>query len=272
MILIAGNAVDVHMLSTQYPPRGIERSILETLHSSSHEYRYDSTEQLDFELKLRKSVIQAAVDLNRSHLSFRTFRDSECNPDFWDRTDEGGFRLKSSVTPYAGIQDIYRNSRKYATECATAIVIVYYKAVLDLYPQELFNRVFPRIYLMNWQRLDRDLGVRSVDTPPDYLPGDCRYFRNPDVDPETPQWQGENTIDLGSDMYYGHGIGIAPARVIIAALNRKRIPGSTESAYLMEVATRPDFRHLAFLYHDYQETAGTRVAWLYGGYGNKSVV
>ena len=60
----------------------------------------------------------------------------------------------------------------------------------------------------------------------DYLPGDCRYFNNPDVDPLTPEWQGENAIDLSGGMYYGHGIGIKTADKIIEILNHNRIQDS----------------------------------------------
>jgi protein-glutamine gamma-glutamyltransferase len=265
MLEIAGHMADIQTMAVKYPPRGVEMRILDTLHTSSRTYEYDSTEQLDFELKLRKSIIQASVDLNRSRLAFKTFRDSECNPDFWMRTSEGGFRLMGNVTPYDAIRDIYEHSREYGTECSTAMVIVIYKALLGVYPKELFNRIFPRTYLMNWQHLDRDLGVESYEESPDYLPGDCRYFKNPDVDPETPEWQGENAIDLGNGAYYGHGIGIASARQILSVLNKYRIEGSDVQAYLMDSVTRPDFRHLACIYQDYQQTAGTRQAWLYGG-------
>ena len=88
----------------------------------------------------------------------------------------------------------------------------------------------------------------------DYLPGDCRYFNNPDVDPLTPEWQGQNAIDLSGGMYYGHGIGIKTADKIIEILNHNRIQDSTTSAYLMDMATRPGFMHLSFIYNKFQQT------------------
>ena len=60
---------------------------------------------------------------------------------------------------------------------------------------------------MNWKYLDKDLGVRSSNNKRS-LPGDCLYIANPDVDPATPEWQGENVIQLINGRYYGHGIGI----------------------------------------------------------------
>ena len=74
--------------------------------------------------------------------------------------------------------------------------------------------------------------------------GDRRYFDNPDVDPVTPEWQGENVIVLDNSLYYGHGIGIEDANDIIKSLNSNREHGSTQSAFLMDSASRPNFKKL----------------------------
>ncbi|MFV2050776.1 protein-glutamine gamma-glutamyltransferase, partial [Metabacillus sp. YM-086] len=78
----------------------------------------------------------------------------------------------------------------------------------------------------------------------DYLPGDCLYFDNPQFNPKTPQWRGENVIDLGNDLYFGHGIGIKTADGIIESLNKRRKAYATESAYLLSQVTRLDNRYL----------------------------
>jgi len=248
MIMISGSLVSLDDIIKQYQLDTVETKIMNILFSSNTVYSYDSTEQLRFEASLRKSIIGASLKLYRSYFSFRTFRDSVCNPDYWIRTNEGGFLLKRGINPSDGINDIYTNSSKYGTECATAIDIVFYKGLLDILPQELFNRLFAGIYLMDWQHLDSDLGIEYYRNPADHLPGDCRYFKNPDVSPETPEWQGENTIDLGNGTYYGHGMGIKTADEIIGTLNRYRVEGSVTSAYLMNSATRPNFRSLADKY------------------------
>lgn len=245
MIKIAGKTVEPGTITDQIPGNGIEDKIVEMMARSSEEYRYDSIEQLRFELEFRKSIINAAKELARSNFSFTVFRKSRSNPEFWHRTEEGGFMLQPDVTPYDAINDIYENSSMYGNECATAMVIVYYKALADILPKELFNQLFPEIYLMNWQHLDRDLGITTINNPADSLPGDAKYFKNPDVDPLFPEWQGENVFDLGNGQYYGHGIGITNADTIIRALNSKRVEGSDRSAYLMDKAERPDFKHLA---------------------------
>lgn len=249
MIKIIGSFMDSNTIINKYMQNSIERKIVSILSSSSEVYKYDSQNQLNFELNLRKSIINASKDLDRSYFSFKVFRKSKCNLDFWDRTNEGGFVLKNGIKPSEAIKDIYIHSSKYGTECSTAILIVYYKALVDIFPEDLFNKLFSQIYLMNWQHIDSNLGIVDYMNVADYLPGDCRYFKNPDVDPLSPEWQGENVFDLGDGIYYGHGIGIANAEKIIEALNKKRISGSKVSAYLMNSAKRLNFKNLSYKYY-----------------------
>ena len=250
MIRINGKPIDSNYLG-QYASNSVEGRTLNILMSSDEVYNYDSLKQLTFELTLRKSIVNAAKDLNRSRLDFAIFRKSRCNPQFWIRTGEGGFELRQGVRPSDAIRDIYIHSSKYATECATAMVIVYYKALVDVLPEELFNRMFSQIYLMNWQHLDYNMGLVDYMRVPDYLPGDCRYFKNPDVDPMKPEWQGENVFLLDNGLYYGHGIGITTGDRIIEELNKKRFKGSTVSAYLLPTAKRLNFKYLSNKYYSF---------------------
>ena len=261
MILISGNPPDVSALAAAYPQNSVERIVLEKMSGSGAKYRFDSQEQLKFELTLRREIVKAAIDLYHSDLGFAVFHKSRCNPEFWDRTENGGFRLKQGAKPSESIDDIFKNGGKYATECATAMVIVYYRALLRIFGEESFDRLFPDIFLMNWRVADPLL--RAVGTPKkadDILLGDRGYFANPDVDPETPQWQGENVIVLPDSLYYGHGIGILPAERIIAALNGNRKERATQSAYFLDSAGRPDFKKLAAVYQRESSRTGT-LAW-----------
>lgn len=244
MIYINETLVDLNTISNEYQPDSVEQLTLNKLSDSNYSYQYSTQSQLKFELELRRNIVDAAIALYKSGLTFKTFRNSMCNPYYWKRTNEGGFLNKPDISQYDAISDIYNNGYKYGTECATAIPIVYYGALTKTYSNELFNKVFENIYLMDWQNLNPNLGVRSYNNVPDQLPGDCLYFKNPDVDPLTPQWQGENVIDFGDGLYYGHGIGIRTAEVIIITLNKYRIDGSQTSAYLLNSATRPDFEKL----------------------------
>ncbi len=247
MIVISGSPLPMSEMIGAYAENSVERQLLEQMSKSAETYRYDTLEQLKFELALRREIVGAAKKLNGSGMGFAVFHKSECNPDYWDRTSSGGFRLKSGVKPSDAIRDIFTNGRKYATECATAMVIVYYGALLAVLPEEKFNTLFGSIYLMNWRELDPLL--REVGTPrtvKDILLGDRCYFRNPEVSPEVPELQGENVIVLPNGLYYGHGMGITNAERIIKVLNANRIEDATQSAYFMEnSAARPNFKRLA---------------------------
>lgn len=244
MIRVGDQIIQEDFIQNRYSNDSIKRLTLNRLFSSDITYSYKSIEALNFELNARSAIVRAAERLNDSHFSFRVFKDSKCNPEFWERTQIGGFLIKPNVSPYRGIKDILDNSRLYGTECSTAIVIVFYLGLSEILSEELFNELFANLYLMDWKYLDKDLGIRSSDNIKDPLPGDCLYIANPDVDPETPQWQGENIIQLINGKYYGHGIGIRTVEGIIRILNQQRKPGATRSAYLTDTVVRPDYKYL----------------------------
>jgi len=244
MIQFETGGADLQAILEQYQHESPEYEFIRKLTESSFIYRFSSAEELSFETKMRKHIIEASLALYRNRLAFRIFQESKCNEKYWIRRQDGGFVLRPDTAASEAVNDIFRNTRLYGTECATAIMIIYFKAVLDSYGPVLFDRTFKRITLMNWQETDDLLNVATYRSPPDYFPGDCLYVRNPDVDPLTPEWQGENIIDLGKGRYYGHGIGIGDLDYFIRVLNRNRIEGSDVSAYLVDSVTRPDFRAL----------------------------
>lgn len=250
MILLYNKPLDIDEMMSEYPEGSIERLVLWQMYEGKGKYRYESLDQLRFELLLRREIVQASRDLNKSKFAFAVFHKSRANDKYWDRTENGGFKLKEGVQPSDAIRDIFVSGRQYATECATAMVIVYYKALLEVFGESLFNTLFPEIYLMDWYLRDpllKEVGIpRQVS---DILIGDRGYFANPDVSPKTPELQGENVIVLPKDLFYGHGIGITTADNIINALNANRKRDATRSAYFMEEVSRPDFKRLAEVYN-----------------------
>ena len=232
-------------LISSVPTDNIERIIIQKMHESPIDYAYSSIYELAFELKLRKNIIMSARAMNQSQADFEIFANARCNPRYWNLTKVGGFQLRSDVLPSDAIQDINKNGSLYAFECATAKVIIYYQAVLNSLGEDLFNQFFKNLYLYSWH-FDSDLGIKSFPAQ-HFLPGDVVYFNNPDVNPETSWWRGENTVVLEDDSYFGHGMGIMTRDKIIQALNKRRIPNSKQSAYLMDQVTRPNFTHLASL-------------------------
>ena len=206
----------------------IEKIIIKQMYESSVYYSYSFLDEISFELKLRKNIIVSARAMDKSSVEFEIFANARCNPKYWNLTNVGGFQLKPDVRPSDAIQDIYNNGSLYAFECATAKVIIFYHAVLNSIGEELFNQYFQNLYLYSWHF-------------------DTVYFNNPDVNPETSWWRGENAVVLEDDTYFGHGLGIMTKEKVIQALNKMRKPNSNQSAYLMDRVTRPNFNHLARL-------------------------
>ncbi|OKL36890.1 protein-glutamine gamma-glutamyltransferase [Domibacillus mangrovi] len=231
--------------SNMWPSGSIESMIIQQMNEDTIVYSYQSIDELSFELMLRKNIILSARAMNQSNMRFEVFAKSYCNPRYWHLTSSGGFLLRHDVKPSDAIYDIYMNSSQYGFECATAKVIIYYHALLNLISESLFNQLFQNIYLYGWH-VDPDLGLTSNYTG-HFLPGDVVYFKNPDFDPQTPQWRGENAVVLGDGTYFGHGTGIKTAEQMIHALNRRRKPETNQSAYLTNLITRPSFKHLAEL-------------------------
>ena len=249
MFYILNTAFDISKIIDQYPEDSIERQLLNKMSASTEKYQYDNLNQIKFELNLRREIINTAVLLNNSDFSFADFRESRCNPRYWVRTDNGGFLLRNNVTSGEAINDMFTNGSKYATECATAIVIIYYKALLNIFGEESFNKVFTNIYLMSWDVQEPLLkDVSNIKVVQDILLGDRGYFNNPDFDPATPEWRGENVIVLPNSFYFGHGIGITSADEILRDLNSRRRENATRSAYLLKLVGRPNFRKLSDTY------------------------
>ncbi len=260
MIQVAGRRFDIAPMKSEYGENSVQYQVLQKMNQSSAVYSFSSIGELRFMLTMRKDTVEAARLQNKSGLRFAIFHDAFCNEQYWQRTSNGGFQLKRGAVPSEAILDIFKNGRLYGTECATAMVIIIYKAVLEAYGTDLFNRTFRNIYLMDWtirQPLLQEIGTPKPAA--DILLGDRVYFANPQVSPDTSWWRGENVIVLPEGLYYGHGIGIQNAENIIKSLNRNRIPDATQSAYLMDKAARPNYKKLFDVWQNNQRASGPLV-------------
>lgn len=242
MIVVQQVPMTIEQLRGMFPQEQFQE-MLELMVKYREVYAYDNMPQLHFELMMRLNTMRAARDLLKSKVQFASFANSYCNEEYWNLNRKGAFLLKKGRKPSDAIRDIFQNGIKYAFECATAIVIIFYKAALDSIGDKAFNYLFQGIVLYDWHS-DEDLGIFSRKGN-DFIPGDCLYFNNPDFDPKKPQWRGENAIYLGKGMFYGHGIGIRTADGIIQALNKFRKEGAQQTAYLKQQVTRPDYRYLS---------------------------
>lgn len=149
------------------------------------------------------------------------------------------------LPPHDGIRDIFTNGHLYAFECATAVVIILYKAILESMDPKQFDSLFSDLLLYDWH-LNSNLRLKKrLDPAGEAVEGDILYYHNPDYDPSTPWWRGENVIKLDQNLYYGHGIGIKSAEAIITELNSTRKSGSTQTAFLDDRFDQLDFAFLS---------------------------
>ncbi|MGI8384190.1 protein-glutamine gamma-glutamyltransferase [Robertmurraya sp. P23] len=219
-----------------------EKTIIQQMQNAPVFFSYYSENELLFELKVRKNIIQSAKEMNNSQAVFTTFVYARCNPMYWQLTRAGGFLLRPDVRPADAIRDIYRNSSLYAFECATAIPIIYYLAILNSIGSNLFNSLFRNLYLYSWHT-DTDLGINTFYSNL-FLPGDVLYVNNPDFDRKTPHFRGVNAVLLNDGRLFGHGFNIRTSKEMIQILNEKRKTGSHQSAYITKLVTRPSFKYL----------------------------
>lgn len=237
MIMIMGAVID------DPPPISLtefEVYIYQELQESKEIHQYFSRKHLEFDLRLRKNIIEAANLLDNSPVEFKVFQDSRFHSLFWTKTRRG-YKLKPFVLPSQVIEDIFDNGHEYGFECSTAIVVVYYYAVLKTINVNAFNQLFQNLLIWDWS-YDEDLRIITrVGT--DFIPGDVLYFHNPDYFYSV--WIGENTVYLGNGLYFGHGIGTGTKEEIIQALNSLRKPNAKKAAYVLPQHSRLDSHYLS---------------------------
>lgn len=204
-------------------------------------------------VRVAAAMVEAAYEMDAAGHPFELARTHAFSETFWqiEKEGHGVFALKEGVRPSDAMNDIFENPYDYGFECATALVIVYYRAVQRALGDEDFDRVFTKMRIGPWsydRKLRRALFQRTplsrYKAAPDHfdntLPGDYAYIRNWDVSPESKKmgWQGENLIVLPNGLVYGHPFGISTVDTVIDYLNMHRNPGSTESASFQQVEQR----------------------------------
>ncbi|MEF7561663.1 protein-glutamine gamma-glutamyltransferase [Bacillus infantis] len=220
----------------------VEKTILQQMQSAPVLYSYNSEYELLFELTVRRNIIQSAKEMDKSQAVFTSFEYARCNPRYWQLTRAGGFLLRPDVRPADAIIDIFREGSFYAFECATAIPIIYYHAILNSIGSKGFNSLFQNLYLYSWHT-DTDLGIITFYSD-QFIPGDVLYVNNPDFDRKTPHFRGVNAVLLEDGRLFGHGFNIRTSEEMIRLLNETRKPDSQQSAYITKLVTRPSFKYL----------------------------
>ncbi len=214
----------------------VERVIIQQMLNSPELFSYPSLNELRLEINIRKNIMESAKEMNVSQAAFTVFENARCNPTYWNLTSAGGFLLRQGVRPSDAILDIYRNGPLYGFECATAIIIIYYHAILKSIGRSRFDFIFQDIYLYSWHT-NPGLEYHYFNSA-HFLPGDVVYFNNLEYHPYAPWYRGLNAVVLDDGTFFGHGFGIMTAEQIIEFLNTQRHPESTQSAYLENLITR----------------------------------
>ncbi len=215
-------------------------------------------------LRDRVLIGSAMVDASHAMADARhEFGDLRANPKYFrtEGTTLGTMFLKRGAKPSEAIRDIFQNPQEYQFECATALVVLRYKAMLDLNGERDFDRVCKDLKIGPWVQENDAAAVwkirgegRSgkVASSPDVVkkdlkPGDYTYFKNWSVSLAgyNAGWQGENVISLGKGKYYGHPFGITTGEETVAYLNEhRRTTGTVKSASLLDLRASVDPRIL----------------------------
>ncbi|MEC0226485.1 protein-glutamine gamma-glutamyltransferase [Paenibacillus alba] len=223
-----------------------ELTIFQKKNNSAVEYHYDSVDTLLFELNMRTHIMESAKALSTSGVYFADLKKSMANPAYWHITDQGRFKLNAGASPQKAIRDIFTNGSAYAFECSMAVIVILYKAILDSIDPRQFDRMNSNLLIFDWQSNSKLHLIDRIGNE-EAITGDIIYFENPEVHPMLPWWKGENVVMIEEGLYYGHGhgLGITSAEVVITILNKYRLDGSTQSAFMTDRYVHPDFTFFA---------------------------
>jgi len=228
------------------------KAVLDILIASKQSYQR-SSDSLDFELKVRTNFVRAANELSESQLAFPSHADEGplikgLKLKHWE-TKGTGISLKKGSRPSQGIREIFEAARTEGVEaeCNTALHLVWYKGILDsAVSEDQFDRLFD---YRGTGQYEFDISGYDSSSPgallprmpaADYLPGDYRFFENPQFNPKTPAWRGENVIQMPRG-FYGHPGGTKSKEEWISFLNKHRGEDAKLKAFLSDDAQRFDW-------------------------------
>lgn len=199
------------------------------------------------DLAFRKCVVDAAYALADSGASFSGSADGDkVNTALWTMGYGGKMGVRKFLAdgslgkPSAALKDIFDNGRAYGFECATAMMVIYHKAILEHVGAEAFDALFTEPRMMSffrWSIEDDDFAdVKTLLHKPTPLrPGSHYYYENVDASPENSAFRGENVIYLGEGKFYAHGVVGASGQYIVTeqelvrSLSSLRRAGATKA-------------------------------------------
>lgn len=210
------------------------------------------TQKLGIPLKedivFRERVVKAAHALAAGGAQFSASHDADkVNSALWTMGYGGKIQVRKFLPndqigkPSVALRDIFENGKAYGFECATAMMVIYYKAILDHIGDEKFDELFSKPRMLSffrWSIEDDDYTKVKNLVEDDKIikqapkPGAHYYFVNPDASEANSAFGGENVLYLGDGLYYAHGIVgdsgsyIVTEDEILATLSALRKPGS----------------------------------------------
>ena len=210
------------------------------------------------DLAFRQAVVQAGKDLAKSGVAFAARSgEDRVNKELWTLGYGGKMQVRKWLhgggigKPSEALRDIFSNGKAYSFECATAMMVIYHKAILDHIGDEAFDRLFsePRnLKFFRWQVEDSDFTEvkRLAHRPSKLMPGSHYYYKNPDASEENSAFGGENVIYLGDGTFYAHGIRGASGtfevteKEILDCLRRLRRAEATTEPYRIDMEMHLD--------------------------------
>ncbi|MDP2339955.1 MAG: hypothetical protein Q8O67_03270 [Deltaproteobacteria bacterium] len=197
------------------------------------------------DIAFRAHVVKAAKDLAASGASFSGAAGSDkVNKDFWTMGFGGRMQVRkwmpdgSIGKPSTALRDLFQQGNKYGFECATAMMVIYHKAILDHVGDAAFDKMFSEpknLAFFRWEIEDQDyVDVKKlVHKPMPLSPGSHYYYENPAASTENSAFGGENVMYLGDGQFYAHGIigasgsYLVTEKEIVATLSSLREAGAT---------------------------------------------
>jgi protein-glutamine gamma-glutamyltransferase len=210
------------------------------------------------DLVFRQNVVEAAYALAESGAAFSAGQATDkVNKKLWTLGYGGRMQVRKFLPegkfgkPSEALNDIFENGKQYGFECATAMMVIYHKAILDHVGADAFDQMFtePRnLTFFRWSIEDDDYtDIKRLTMKPSPLhPGSHYYFKNPDASAENSAFGGENVIYLGEGKFYAHGIHGADGTYIVTeneithTLSSLRRRGATEKPYRVDMEMHMD--------------------------------
>jgi protein-glutamine gamma-glutamyltransferase len=134
MIFVGGNQIGALPEAGGFEPNALRKSIFGIMLASPATYRYDDAGQLLFELRLRDASSRRPRSGAQRH-DLPGFSGIRGRSRFLAADRRGRLPAARRRSPLQSRPGYYANGSDYGTECATAMVIVYYGAMLNVLPR-----------------------------------------------------------------------------------------------------------------------------------------